>query len=70
MRVQRTCVASVAAQVAVGYLKKYSRGKNYRDAGSVFFLCTTAAQSIYRQIKIKIDHFTNVYYTWNVYLAT
>ncbi len=29
-----------------------------------------AAQSVYRQIKMKIDPFTNVYHTWNVYLAT
>ncbi len=34
------------------------------------FIMYHAAQSVCRQIKLKIDNFTNVYYTWNVYLAT
>ncbi len=48
-------VARVAAvaQVAVGYFE-------YTVAGKI----TAAAQSVYRQIKIKIDPFTNVYHTW------
>ncbi len=31
---------------------------------------TAAAQSVYRQIQIKIDPFTNIYHSWNLHLAT
>ncbi len=71
MRVQRTSVARVAAQVAAGYFENIKK-ITFSFSGCVFlgyFWCTVAAQSIYRQIKIKIDPFTNVYYTWNVCLA-
>ncbi len=37
---------------------------------ATFIIYPPAAQSVYRQIKIKIDPFTNVYHTWNVYLVT
>ncbi len=59
---QRASVVRVAAQQA-GYFE-------YNFFLGYFFLYT-AAQSVCRQIKLKIDPFTNVYYTcWNVYLAT
>ncbi len=66
-------VADAAQVAACGLFWKYSRGKNYRAEGCVFWVTfiiytTAAAQSVYRQIKIEIDLFTNVYHTWNVYL--
>ncbi len=42
--------------------------KKYYVDGSITSPCYV--QNIYRQIQIKIDNFTNVYYTWNVFLAT
>ncbi len=55
-------VARVAAvaQVFVGYFENTVTGKITEPRVAVF------AQSVYRQIKIKIDPFTNVYHTWNV----
>ncbi len=65
---------SVVRVAAVGYFENTVAGKNYRAEGCVFlgyfYNLPQPPQSVYRQIKIKIDPFTNVYHTWNVHLAT
>ncbi len=58
--------ASVAAQLA-DYFENTVVGKITEPRVAVFW---AAAQSVYGQIQLKIHPFTNVYYTWNVYLAT
>ncbi len=65
-------VARVAAQQA-GYFENTVAGKltePWDFFGGLLLECTVAAQSVCRQIKLKIDPFTYVFYTWNVYLAT
>ncbi len=62
---------TAVAQVFMGYFENTVAGKK---SGLRFFWATfiiyCGRPNIYRQIKIKIDPFTNVYHTWNVYLAT
>ncbi len=66
-------MAHTQAQVAVGYFENTVAGKITEPWVAGFratFIIYRGRPSVYRQIKMKIDPFTNVYHTWNVYLAT